>query len=231
MTRKTLVPFMILAAALPSATAPPPSLAQPAWNQPAQARPAARVDPRAAQALAQMAAAYRGLRSFSATLDSATERKDKPPLPFLHARIAFQRPSQACVLTAVRTARPTQAVTDGAVTTATWIVDGQERYFQRPAIRGCDVTNTLLQGVGPYLMFPAQALDGMNPLPYLKTRSLVSLAVGRPRTAGGVPVVVVVARYRHAPTSEEDVAFLIGRDDHLLRRVEDAWTGAAGRRP
>lgn len=175
------------------------------------------MDLRAAQALTQMAAAHRALHSFSAVMDSNSQRRGRMPVPFVHAQIAFQRPDRARVVMAIKGTPDTVAVADGAHTWVALDRSGHIRYLEQPTSPGIDLINTLGAGVGSYLPLPVEFLDGMSLLPLFKAARLASLSLGPNGRVGSVPVVPVVARYRDGSC----VTVMVGQADHLVRRIVD----------
>jgi outer membrane lipoprotein-sorting protein/peroxiredoxin len=195
--------------------------AQPARAQQAQAPPAptfpagAKIDAKARQTLEQMAAAYQALSSYSGTVE--VESNGLPNPLNRRSTIAFKKPNKAAVVTTKGDA-VTRAVTDGAHFFVASTRD-KSKYLKVPLPKEAQAISLVIdQGGAAGLGLVPLVLAGYNPLAPL-ANTLQSLSVGQPGTLTGVPVETVVAVVNGSKGDSATITYSIGKNDHLLRRL------------
>ena len=192
---------------------------------------AAATNPKAV--LAQMAAAYQSLKSFTGIVTVQAVINGKPAPVSNTISIVFQKPNKAVATVNNGTIDVSQIVADGNNLYA--VSPRDKQYLQQPIPPGADAV-AVLQREGSMLVGAI-----VNPVVVVQSfsdPSLKSLILGDPGVGGsagmvdGVAVDTIVGVLAPAPGASETITLAIGRDDHLLRRVTmDALLPARNDKP
>ena len=185
--------------------------------------PRAAVDPAARDLLLKMEAAYKKLKSYSATVDLAG--RDSDETVDVRGTVAFQRHGRAAV--AIRkNGTPRKAVADG-----TWLhlVNGT-RYQKKPAPAGFAAVQEAMQegGLDNSFLLAILTEEGMVAGLFGDGGGVKSLKRESSPPLNGVAVDKVVIKATRDETDTGVITFLIGKTDRLLRSVTVSWTGEEG---
>jgi len=178
--------------------------------------PPAQIEPRARELLNRMSEVYKGLKSYSGTMNlQATQDGKEIPEVRLHHVILFQRPARFVIMTTDSTGTTT-TVTDGFYSFARHSRDLRQ-YTKQAAPSGERAVRLIMRQAGADTPALPLLLAGEDIFQDY-AQDLRSLAVGSPTTVAGVPVETVVAGLQHG-ADKATFTYFIGRDDHLLRRL------------
>lgn len=225
-TRKTTT----LAAAIALGTLLPLAALRPVARAEAPAAPATptgKIDPQVKSLLAQMAAAYQGLQTYSGT--EVAEGSEAMGMPYT-MDFHYQRPGQmAFTVTRSHGGKPetSRLLLDGH---ALYVASSQTpgRYIHQTTpqksytlpldalIIKADVKNPIMIDL---LENGAKLLEGLGQDPH------TTMTLGAPDTVDGMAVDTILVNAEYPSGQKSSGAFLIGRKDHLLRRVTDTSAG------
>lgn len=202
----------------PTPAAPPAVPAAPTPPDGPSVPQATQIDPQARALLNQMAAAYKGLKSYAGTMDfttSAPAGENSPPPQ--RTTIVIQKPNRVSIKTTVLDKSIT-VVSNG---TNLFVATSREKdkYLKKALPTGQAALKMeqllMIGGVdGPGLL---PLLAGSDPLMPI-ARFMKSLSIAKEENVNGVAVDVVTADFEAGPVKGA-VIFMIGKADHLLRRA------------
>ncbi len=183
---------------------------------PAASSSTAVVEPKARAAVDRMRAAYRGMTSYSGTIEVAAT--ESFALPSVKAKLRFQRPNRISVVTTERSGTA-RAVCDGKTLYAV-VPDEPKKYLKRPAPAGSQALVTALMESGATGPGLTAILAGADPIRQFQ-RSLKSVRFGEESRIAGTPVETVTIDVE-GPQLQATLTLFIGKNDHLLRRAQFA---------
>ena len=207
-------PALILAAGL--ALLPlTPGVAQAQGGLGRKTPPPAQVDPQAKATLAAMTAAYKALKSYSATV--VIESTGGTQAQKQTVTLSFLRPGRARVETSDETGAVMQSVVNGSGLFLASLRDKQ--YVEQPAPPASSAIPAVLsQARGTLLPTLAGSPDFLS---RLFTQPGVAVKLGPPATVAGVQTDTLVMTLPSEPGSQVKLTLSVGRDDHLLRRLTE----------
>ena len=184
--------------------------------------PPARVDPQARITLTAMTAAYKALKSYSATITVVSSTGGAKTQQTV--TLSFLRPSRARVETSDETGPTVQSVVNGS---GLFLVSVRtKQYVKQPAPPAdAAIPAVLSQARGALLPTLAGSPDF---LARLFTQPGVVVTQGTPATISGVPTETVVMTLASAPGSQVEVTLSVGQDDHLLRQLTESVHATQG---
>jgi hypothetical protein len=188
---------------------------------------------RGRELLNDMVTAYKGLKSYSCTMELQTTDADGSESWHWRTVMAFQQPKRVSVaftdlMKTGAASRTVFSFFDGK-TVSTTMVGQQIQQLTKPAPKGqMQVAQVLRQTIGSFGPGFSQFLVGNNPLEQQGIPK--SLSVEQESQLDGVPVEIIVAKYDdvfQVPQSRRvktTITCVIGKQDHLLRRFIHAQT-------
>ncbi len=213
---------LILAAGLAISPLMAPCIAQAQGEVGRNSPPPARVDPQAKTTLAAMSAAYKVLKSYSATV--AVESKGGDQTQKQTVTLSFLRPSHAKMELSDETGPMIQSVVNGA---GLFLVSVRSKQYVKHPAPPADaaIPAVLSQARGALLPTLAGNPDFLS---RLFTQPGVSVTLGAPATIGGVQTDTIVLMLASAPGTQVKVTLSVGQDDHLLRQLTESIHAAQG---
>jgi len=203
--------------AAPPVAAPEPAM-PPATAAPATAQPAtAQIEPQARLLIDRMMAVYKGLKSYSGSMDmiAAAPAGETAPPP-QHMAIVIQKPNRVSLKISGQDNAVT-LVSNGTNLFAMSTSD-KTKYLKTPLPSGPRAPGFMdflrISGVDKSAL--GRLLEGLDPTP--DPRFMKSLSVAKDENVQGVAVDVVAADFEVAPVRGA-IVFMIGKEDHLLRKV------------
>ena len=184
--------------------------------------PPARVDPQAETTLAAMSAAYKALKSYSATVAVTSTGGTKTQNQTV--TLSFLRPSRARMETSDETGPLVQSVVNGS---GLFLVSLRSKQYVKQAAPPADaaIPAVLSQARGALLPTLAGSPDFLS---RLFTQPGVAVTLGAPGAISDVPTETVVMTLASAPGSQVKVTLSVGRDDHLLRQLTESIHATQG---
>ena len=185
------------------------------------APPAAKVDPQAQAALDQMTAAYKALKTYSATLAVSSAAGGHTQRQTV--TLVFQRPGQARIVIADAAGTQEEIVSNG---TSLFLSSPRDKQYLKQAVPpGAESLPAVLsQARGTLLPMLAGSPEFLS---RLTAQPGVTVRLGTPGTIAGVPTDTVITTLPN-PTAQVRFTFSVGAEDHLLRRLIETATMTRG---
>ena len=177
--------------------------------------PPAKMDPQARTTLDAMTAAYKALKSYTATVtveSGAGGRTQKGT-----ATLAFQRPGRAKVVMSDETGPSAESLVNGSGLFLASLRDNQ--YVKRPAPPGdAAIPAVLSEARGALLPTLAGSPEFLS---RLFTQPGVTVGLGTPATVADVPTDTVAVSFTPAPGAQIRITLSVSTEDHLLRQLTE----------